>query len=96
MPHLLAVAMASNVGSTATITGHPQNMMIGSFSQISYTRFAACLAPVALVGLVLTAALLALLYRAELCGEGVRPRLPRVRGSIEFWWRVPWRPPRWW
>ncbi len=35
--YLLAVATASNVGSTATITGNPQNMMIGSFSQITYT-----------------------------------------------------------
>ena len=33
VPYLLAVAMASNVGSTATITGNPQNMMIGSFSE---------------------------------------------------------------
>src|SRR5450631_2056696 len=38
-PYLLAVAMASNVGSTATITGNPQNIMIGSFSQIPYTTF---------------------------------------------------------
>jgi hypothetical protein len=37
VPYLLAVAMASNVGSTATITGNPQNMMIGSFSHITYT-----------------------------------------------------------
>ena len=35
MPYLLAVAMASNVGSTATITGNPQNMLIGSFSHIA-------------------------------------------------------------
>src|SRR5271167_1504714 len=35
LPYLLAVAMASNVGSTATITGNPQNIMIGSFSHIS-------------------------------------------------------------
>jgi Na+/H+ antiporter NhaD/arsenite permease-like protein len=34
VPYLLAVAMASNIGSTATITGNPQNMMIGSFSSI--------------------------------------------------------------
>ena len=33
-PYLLAVAMASNVGSTATITGNPQNIMIGGFSRI--------------------------------------------------------------
>src|SRR3984893_18047524 len=36
VPYLLAVAMASNIGSTATITGNPQNIMIGSFSQIPY------------------------------------------------------------
>jgi Na+/H+ antiporter NhaD/arsenite permease-like protein len=71
--------MASNVGSTATITGNPQNMMIGSFSQIPYTQFAAALAPVALIGLVLTVALLALMHRADLRGESLRPRLPRLR-----------------
>src|SRR5579863_10459328 len=59
IPYLLAVAMASNVGSTATITGNPQNMMIGSFSGIPYTHFAGALTPVALVGLLLTIALLA-------------------------------------
>ena len=41
VPYLLAVAMASNVGSTATITGNPQNIMIGSFSHIPYAKFAA-------------------------------------------------------
>jgi Na+/H+ antiporter NhaD/arsenite permease-like protein len=79
VPYLLAVAMASNIGSTATITGNPQNMMIGSLSQIPYTEFAASLAPVALVGLVLAVAVLALLYRAELKGGLVQPPLPRVR-----------------
>ena len=41
VPYLLAVAMASNVGSVATITGNPQNIMIGSFSRIPYGAFAA-------------------------------------------------------
>jgi Na+/H+ antiporter NhaD/arsenite permease-like protein len=68
VPYLLAVAMASNIGSTATITGNPQNMMIGSFSQISYAQFTASLAPVALVGLVLTFVLIALLHRSEFAG----------------------------
>jgi len=79
VPYLLGVAMASNVGSTATITGNPQNMMIGSFSQIPYAQFAAMLAPVAIVGLVLTIALLAWLHRDDLRGADMRPRLPRVR-----------------
>jgi Na+/H+ antiporter NhaD/arsenite permease-like protein len=41
VPYLLAAAMASNVGSTATITGDPQNILIGSFSQIPYATFSA-------------------------------------------------------
>jgi Na+/H+ antiporter NhaD/arsenite permease-like protein len=79
VPYLLAVAMASNVGSTATITGNPQNMMIGSFSQIPYPQFTADLAPVALLGLLLTFVLLALLHRADLRGGSVTARTPRVR-----------------
>jgi Na+/H+ antiporter NhaD/arsenite permease-like protein len=65
MPYLLAVAMASNIGSVATITGNPQNMMIGSFSGIHYRAFAAALAPVAAIGLVLTVAVIAIVYRNE-------------------------------
>ena len=54
LPYLLGVAMASNVGSAATITGNPQNILIGSLSQISYGAFATALSLPALVGLVLT------------------------------------------
>jgi Na+/H+ antiporter NhaD/arsenite permease-like protein len=53
LPHLLAVATASNIGSVATITGNPQNMIIGSFSGISYRSFLVHLGPVAAVGLLL-------------------------------------------
>jgi Na+/H+ antiporter NhaD/arsenite permease-like protein len=65
VPYLLAVAMASNVGSVATITGNPQNIMIGSFSGIPYGAFAAALTPVAAIGLVLTFGLLVLFHRPE-------------------------------
>jgi Na+/H+ antiporter NhaD/arsenite permease-like protein len=65
VPYLLAVAMASNVGSVATITGNPQNMIIGSLSKIAYGSFAAALAPVALGGLLLVFALIALLHPRE-------------------------------
>jgi Na+/H+ antiporter NhaD/arsenite permease-like protein len=74
-PYLLAIAMASNIGSTATITGNPQNILIGGFSQIPYVAFAAHLAPVAVIGLVLAFVLIAGLYpsefwtRAQLRGE---------------------------
>jgi Na+/H+ antiporter NhaD/arsenite permease-like protein len=81
-PYLLAVAMASNVGSVATITGNPQNIMIGSLSRIPYTQFVAALAPVAGAGLVLTVALIALLYRRDLgAGGAAPPAVPRVRAN---------------
>jgi Na+/H+ antiporter NhaD/arsenite permease-like protein len=65
VPYLLAVAMASNVGSAATITGNPQNMMIGSFSRIPYAEFARALAPVAALGCIFTVVVIALVYRRE-------------------------------
>jgi Na+/H+ antiporter NhaD/arsenite permease-like protein len=64
-PYLLAIAMASNIGSTATITGNPQNIMIGGFSQIPYVAFAARLAPVAAIGLALAFVSIAAAYPAE-------------------------------
>ncbi len=65
IPYLLAVASASNIGSLATITGNPQNIMIGSFSGIPYDVFAFRLAPVAAVGLLFPFSLIALFYRRE-------------------------------
>src|ERR1035441_10439111 len=58
LPYLLAVATGSNVGSVATITGNPQNMLIGSFSRIHYLDFLYHLGPVALVGLFVNWAVL--------------------------------------
>jgi Na+/H+ antiporter NhaD/arsenite permease-like protein len=78
VPYLLAVAMASNVGSTATITGNPQNIMIGSFSQIPYARFASALGPIALAGLFVTAALIAVFHHAEFAG-GARLEAPPLK-----------------
>src|SRR5215467_11587207 len=45
IPYVLAIATASNIGSVATITGNPQNIIIGSLSSIPYAGFAAALAP---------------------------------------------------
>jgi Na+/H+ antiporter NhaD/arsenite permease-like protein len=62
IPYVVAVATASNIGSAATITGNPQNMLIGSLSGIPYIDFIAHLGPVALAGLFLNWALLHRLY----------------------------------
>src|SRR5688572_14194582 len=53
VPYVVAVATASNIGSAATITGNPQNMLIGSLSGISYLDLIWYLGPVAISGLFL-------------------------------------------
>jgi Na+/H+ antiporter NhaD/arsenite permease-like protein len=65
IPYLLAIATASNIGSVATITGNPQNIVIGSLSRIPYGEFAAALVPIAVAGLVICAVLITLSYRSE-------------------------------
>jgi Na+/H+ antiporter NhaD/arsenite permease-like protein len=68
VPYLIALAMAANVGSVATLTGNPQNMLIGSFSGISYRGFLLRQAPVAIIGLVIVFAIIWLRYRGDLQG----------------------------
>jgi len=88
VPYLLAVAMASNIGSVATITGNPQNMMIGSFSHIEYREFTAALAPVAFLGLIACIGTIALAYRKELFAAGrVEIIEPPVRVNRALMWK---------
>jgi Na+/H+ antiporter NhaD/arsenite permease-like protein len=66
VPYLIALATAANVGSVATLTGNPQNMLVGSFSGISYRAFLLREAPVAVIGLALVFAVIWLVYRRRL------------------------------
>lgn len=66
LPFLLAVATSSNIGSVATITGNPQNMLIGSYSGIGYREFLFHLGPVAAVGLALDWLLLRWIFSRDL------------------------------
>src|SRR6266849_5700896 len=66
VPYLVALVTAANVGSVATLTGNPQNMLVGSFSGISYRSFLAREAPVAVVGLVCVFVIVAFIYRQRL------------------------------
>ncbi|MSQ40360.1 MAG: anion transporter [Dehalococcoidia bacterium] len=69
VPYLIGEAMASNIGSTATIVGNPQNMLIGVTSGISFARFFVYLAPVAIVGTLILLGVLWLFYRRKLASE---------------------------
>ncbi len=75
IPYLLAIATASNIGSAATITGNPQNIIIGSLSHVPYGVFTASLTPVAAIGLALATLLIAFAYRSEFF---TRERLQKI------------------
>jgi len=66
VPFLLGVAMGANAGSVATLVGNPQNMLVGSFSHISYARFALILTPVAILSVIATIVVLRLAFRHQL------------------------------
>jgi Na+/H+ antiporter NhaD/arsenite permease-like protein len=66
VPYLIALATAANVGSVATLTGNPQNMLVGSFSTVSYRGFLVRQAPTALLGLACVFAVVWLVYRRQL------------------------------
>jgi Na+/H+ antiporter NhaD/arsenite permease-like protein len=68
-PYLLALCMSANIGSVATITGNPQNIIIGAASGIPYSTFFIKLFPVALVGLLICALLLQWFYKKELAAS---------------------------
>jgi Na+/H+ antiporter NhaD/arsenite permease-like protein len=78
-PYLIALATAANVGSVATLTGNPQNMLVGSFSGISYRAFLLREAPVAVIGLALVFGVIWLVYRRRL-----PPSLPAVNLEERF------------
>jgi Na+/H+ antiporter NhaD/arsenite permease-like protein len=71
LPVLLALATGSNVGSVATITGNPQNMLIGSLSRISFVQFTTVLGPVALVGLIIDVVVIAVVFRGRFRAVGL-------------------------
>lgn len=62
IPYLIAEILASNTGSAMTITGNPQNMLIGINSGIPYATFLFLLLPVSLIGMVIIVFVIKLLY----------------------------------
>lgn len=65
-PFLIALAFASNVGSAMTITGNPQNMLIGVSSGIGYAHFLAAMALPALGGLLIVYLVISIAFRNDL------------------------------
>lgn len=69
VPYLIAEILASNIGSAMTITGNPQNMLIGISSGISYLRFLLYLMPVSILGLVVIVLIVKWFYRSDFTAQ---------------------------
>jgi Na+/H+ antiporter NhaD/arsenite permease-like protein len=64
--YLIAEILASNIGSAMTITGNPQNILIGMQSGIPYLNFLLHLLPVSFIGMILIVFIIKLFFKTEL------------------------------
>ncbi|OLB59764.1 MAG: hypothetical protein AUI13_02630, partial [Gemmatimonadetes bacterium 13_2_20CM_2_69_23] len=81
-PYLIGLAMGANVGSVVSVTGNPQNMLVGIWSGASFGGFLVHMLPVGVGGLAITYAYLRWAYRAEL-REPFRERLETVPVTLD-------------
>lgn len=68
VPYLLATAMASNIGSACTFIGNPQNVLIGSLSNVSAADYFLVAFPISFVGLILLYVFISFMYKQDLAG----------------------------
>lgn len=66
LPYLVALATSANIGSVMSVTGNPQNALVGVTAHFTFLEFLSRLAPVSAVGLVLNVVLLAYFFRRDL------------------------------
>jgi len=65
-PFLLALVTSANIGSAMTLTGNPQNIIIGHASGWGWSAFALRMVPVGLICLTVNWLMLEILYRRSL------------------------------
>lgn len=69
MPFILAQALASNVGGTATLIGDPPNIMIGSAANIDFNAFIIHMGPTIAISFAASLFLLKFMFRKELSAQ---------------------------
>ena len=76
IPLLLGLAISANIGSAATITGNPQNILIGALSGLSFTHFLTAMLPTVATSLFVAWGMLAWMFRQQLQPLPPAPTLP--------------------
>ncbi len=69
VPYLIALALAANIGSAATIIGNPQNMLIGAAGGITFLRFLVRMAPPSILGTAAAYLVVLAVFRREFFGR---------------------------
>ena len=69
VPFLIAEALASNIGGTATLVGDPPNLIVASRSGLGFNDFLVNLGPVVLVMLLVFVGLARLLFRKDFAAD---------------------------
>ena len=86
LPLLLGIATSANIGSALTITGNPQNIIIGNRSGIGFMAFATQMLPVVAASLVIAYVVVWWLFRRQLGGYTPSTRAlvhrPQTRGLV--------------
>ncbi|HBI16286.1 MAG TPA: anion transporter [Desulfobulbaceae bacterium] len=75
LPFLLGLAVASNIGSAATIIGNPQNMLIGQVGGLDFGAFLLWCGPPSLAALISSYGIILLLYRKRIAIKYSGPQL---------------------
>ncbi len=81
-PYLLALATSANIGSVMTLTGNPQNILIGHASGWSWAGFALRMAPIGFLCLAANWLVLTLLFHrrlAKICFKGTASAPPDLQ-----------------
>lgn len=66
VPFIISEIMAANIGGAATLIGDPPNIMIGSFTGLSFVDFVINLAPIMLIIFIVTIFFIKIIYRKSL------------------------------
>jgi Na+/H+ antiporter NhaD/arsenite permease-like protein len=71
VPFLITLATSSNIGSVTTLTGNPQNMIVGVLSGWPYWKYCLHMLPVGLLALVLNVLVIYLFFHKDLANKGL-------------------------
>ncbi|MGB6845535.1 MAG: SLC13 family permease [Candidatus Acidiferrales bacterium] len=83
VPYLIAVAVSANVGSVMSVTGNPQNALVGITAHLPFLGFLFHLAPVSLIGLAIVTGVLTVFFRGELLNHPLKRRAPTAEGRVD-------------